>query len=201
MRRFASASCRPWDVFDLLIGLKKGSTVLWRLIENEKIALQEGHTFARRVKFTFRKSDIDQLVKDLVHARRGIEHIEDRVARLEQTAARPAKSPESLHLTRIFSQIQNRANTLYSAIQSAWSGSCHPAHSARLLLHSWPNSSTAEQAEMRVTFLLLFQSGSDQGPDDVRKVVEVQSPASSMESSEVYAVRSELTEAHLQGCC
>ena len=129
------------------------------------------YTFGKRIKFSVKKDELDELIAALKDSRRSLEDIAR--ARVTKDVALPTSSPGAVRLARFFNRIQGHAIDLYSSIHAAWADECHSNHTTRFLLNSWSKAISTKQ-KPRIVFEVAFVSSSRPGGVESCKEVGVE---------------------------
>lgn len=130
------------------------------------------YTFARRIKFSFRKDELTELIAALKDSRQSLEDISR--ARVNKDVALPTSSPRVAGLARLFDRIQGHAFGLYSGIRAAWADKCHSDHTARFLLNSWSEAISSRRRKPQIAFDVAFASTSLRGETESCKEIVVE---------------------------
>lgn len=94
----------------------------------------KGYEFAKRIKFSLKKDDLENRIKDLNYATVILRDVRNTcISRTELTLE--STSPTITKFTAALNIVRDNAHRLYSAIACAYAG-CHPEHATRLFLQS-----------------------------------------------------------------
>ena len=102
-----------------------------------------------------------------------MEHIEARIAHVNQDVPLPPASLKVAGLAKFFNRVQGDASGLYSAIRTAWADTCHSNHGTRFLLDSRPEA-ISRRKQPHIVFKVVFESGSKPGENEFCKEAEVE---------------------------
>ncbi|KAJ5622843.1 hypothetical protein N7490_011448 [Penicillium lividum] len=93
------------------------------------------YELTKKIKFALARDDLEKRIQDLNDATMMLRRIRD--CSLSRTGiAIQSRSSTTKRSTSCFDSIRKHASRLYSAISTAYGGSCHPEHGAHLFLQS-----------------------------------------------------------------
>lgn len=92
------------------------------------------YEFARRIKFSLAKEDMEQRINELNNATINLERIRRHINSHNEVAL-PSTSRTVAKITNSFDKVSQHAHRLHAAISMGYAGNCHPEHEVQLFLH------------------------------------------------------------------